>query len=125
MYLKVFYTIYGFYANYWYNIFTLLILHILCCYLFFYGPSQIKKTETVDKEALGGTDVGAIRMIHDPTTFSEKLFASLRTGSHVCLWLKFKPSIFETLYALATPRVNLIKSILPVDCLKLWLGSVY
>lgn len=46
---------------------------------------QIFKSENSDKDKLGGNDVGAIRMIHDPTSFSERLFAVLRGGSFVCL----------------------------------------
>ena len=45
---------------------------------------KIKKNdrEAGDKDALGGTDVGAIRLIHDPTSFTEKLFRMLTSGGH-------------------------------------------
>ena len=45
---------------------------------------QIKNGETsASEDALGGTDVGAIRLVHDPTSFAEKLFSSLKNGGHV------------------------------------------
>jgi protein SDA1 len=41
-----------------------------------------EEREREEKNILGSSDVGAIRLVYDPTSFTEKLFRSLTTGGH-------------------------------------------